>query len=306
MFNLLFIFRQSGSISILFPFLKKLKNKKLLIRVICFKHAYIMIKEMNLIQSGMFFFPVKNETEAQIYFNKFILESSIVITGTSEKAKQDAWFWHNSNKREIMTIAFIDRNINLLDRFRNLKKCEFPRQIITTDANHIEFLMKHLSTEIKYKVLKNPSFLFLRNQIHNQNIKSHEKSIVFLTEPQINENDFFINYGFSQFDSFDLFQEIAEKYFKYNVKYIRVHFRDDKKKWEDKIYGLENYKIDNNGKLTRLLISSHFFGITTVFLDEACALSKKAYSLQPNTKKTISLAEDISIISNINDFKFNV
>jgi hypothetical protein len=245
---------------------------------------------------------VNSEKEAKSAFKEIIKKTDLVLSGTSPDGIKDKWYWAIAKKLNKKVYAFVDQSSHFDERFPNLKTCEYPNKILLNSLDIPKKKYLNLYPSIKKIEIGNPVLLsLLKNKSKNKkNIIN--KRYIFCTEPSINQNMYKKINGFNDSDSFKLFLKFLRKN---NIKsgiYIRLHPRDNDKRWLKILPTDIDIKFDTMKKIISLEKSSIVFGMRSHILLEAKIIGIKAISLQPNKKTKNFIENYIRVVQTENEF----
>ena len=304
--SILVFTRQAGSAASLLPFairVSQVSNEFESVYLISFVETKVICDEILQDYKGINCIFVKNEKQAQSAYKKIIMKTDFILCGTSPDGIKDKWYWAFANKLKKKLYVYIDQSTHFHARFPRLKPAEYPNKILLNSLDIPNKKELSLYPTIEKIKIGNPSLLNLyKKKLKDKNNVS-VKRYVFCTEPAINQDLYKKINGFNDVESFYFFISFLRKNEINSGIYIRLHPRDNSKRWIKILPDDLNIKFDHMEKFASLKNSYIVFGMRSHILLESKILGVKTISLQPNAKTKSYLEDYMTVVKKESDLK---
>jgi hypothetical protein len=290
------ILRQAGSASGIIPAIEDMleTSPETKVSIIAFHHAFLTCNEVA--KNKLHIQLVKSEEEAKKIFNYEIHKDckKLLITGTSHEAIADTYYWQKAKEYNVESIAYLDQWSNISDRFIDSSYQNWPDTLIVINSDEKKLLQSIAPPSVNIEIVKSPALIRIKHEVQllwSSGIKIELGRFIFATEPVESELNYKKINGFIDLDCFDLLLSIVRKYHKNCLIILRLHPRDTKMRWLNKIPNDIHIEWDTDTRAMSLAKAERVFGMRSFFLLEALQVNSKVVSLQPNKRTLCPLTD---------------
>ena len=239
---------------------------------------------------------IKNFTTSH---NK-LKSTKLIITGAALGNSIDNQLIKWAKKNNIASIGIIENWSNLKLRYLNNKKYTFPRYIFVNDLYCKKKLIQYGAIKSNIHVCGN---ILLEKQINdskkNKNLYKfnlkYKKKLIFISQPL--KEDFGLRtireLGYNEFKVLNLIKQKLSLYYEF---YIKLHPRDNLRKYDDFI---NNFKIFKQKKFNEIVNNYDLIiGMNSMLLIELGLIRDNVFSLMPS-KKNEFIGTRLKIVKDI-------
>ena len=103
--------------------------------IIAFPQAATACEEVARNLDHFRFHAVQTEAQAREIFDEEIGGATLLLTGTSSAAAEDAYYWRSARSHGVTSVAYLDQSSNLDKRFLSRDLSDWPNVIAVIDEN---------------------------------------------------------------------------------------------------------------------------------------------------------------------------
>lgn len=305
--RILLVTRQAGSVAAFEPILGCLEENKWAYDILAFGKSRVEWKKLG-----------RNFDSNKIPTINDLKDYSLVLTGTSEKVKKDAYFWKLAKGKGVPSVAFVDSWVNYSERFT--VKNNFDRTPdyigLIDDLMYSRMIEKGAPVE-KLVVLGNPRFdsiLQKYTSYSNKISNTNSINIIFFTDPVTGtkaDND---EYGSKTVVKSVLKQILSQS--KHSNRKITItikpHPRESSDDYKDLIENVNQkglVTISNETPLKLMRKADIVMGMNTILLIDSSLLGIPTYSFQPGRNEAtndITDGRNIHVITSWEGVEFEI
>lgn len=303
------VVRQAGSAAGIVPAAEELLSGKPMccLVLIAFPQAVPTCHEVARNLERFAFHAVATEEEARDVFSRHINQSAFVVTGTSEAATADAYYWRTARACGVPAIAYLDQWSNIEARFPGSGREDWPDQLAVIDAYDRALALAIAPPGVEIRVTGSPALERIKREVanlHEQGVSAERNRLVFATEPVANIREYRAINGFCDEDSFRLALEVIRLHHSGSSLVMRLHPRDSRERWIGLLPIDIHVEWDMQTRSVCLARAERVFGMRSFFLLEALACGVPVVSFQPNKKTYCALTDErMLVVSNIEDYR---